>query len=95
MEFTYFIFLIAMTLLVFHKKLEKIFLSEKETEYIYAHSLVMETGEILSRKPTDRYPDMEANQKKIKLYYKRSKNAPVNLHNESDEKVKPILISVK
>ena len=55
----------------------------------------MKTGEILSRTPTNRYPDTEANQSKVKLYYSRSEYAPVKIHNEPDEIVKPILINVK
>ncbi len=90
------LFIFVVLLMVFHRRIEKIISSkEQHQEYAYAHSLIMEKGEILSRPPSERYPDMEENQKMVKLYYERSKNAPVHIYNEMGEKVKPILISVK
>ena len=74
------LFIFVVLLMIFHRKIEKLISNIKfgktSSEYIYAHSLLMETGEILSRAPTDRYPDMESNQKKVKLYYQRLKDSP-------------------
>lgn len=96
------LFIFVVLLMIFHRKIEKLISNIKfaktSSEYIYAHSLLMETGEILSRAPTDRYPDMEANQKKVKVYYQRLKDSPVEIGNSApvnNEKVKPILVSVK
>jgi hypothetical protein len=96
------LFIFVVLLMIFHRKIEKIISNFKfgnvSSEYIYAHSLLMETGEILSRPPTDRYPDMETNQAKVKLYYQRLKDLPVEIGNSepvNNEKVKPILVSVK
>jgi hypothetical protein len=105
MDFVYYILLIAILLLANVNKIEAALLKhdskiaskddEIECQNYHAHSLVMATGEILSRSPTERYPDMETNQNKIKLYYKRSIDSPVNIHKETVEKVIPILRSVK
>jgi len=105
MDFAYYMFIVALALLANIGKLEKaisnIDLLKKPQENennVYAHYVVMEMGEILSRPPTDRYPDMETNQNKVKLYYQRVSISPVVISNSepvNNEKVKPILVSVK
>jgi hypothetical protein len=105
MDFAYYLFIVALALLANIGKLEKaignidLLKNPQENENnVYAHRVVMEMGEILSRPPTDRYPDMETNQAKVKLYYQRLKDSPVEIGNSepvNNEKVKPILVSVK
>lgn len=105
MDFAYYMFIVALVLLANIGKLEQAISNidlrkkpQKNEDNIYAHHVVMEMGEILSRPPTDRYPDMETNQAKVKLYYQRLKDSPVEIGNvepAKNEKVKPILVSVK
>lgn len=96
------LFVFAVLILIFHKKIEQVAYKyrfiNRSLEYVYAHELIMETGEILSRPPSERYPDMETNQAKIKQYYQRVNSAPINIkHAEivKHENVKPILQRVK
>ena len=104
MDFVYYILLVAVLLLFNISKIEAALFKhdsnkQKADELIepinvYAHSLVMETGEILSRPVNKRFPDMEFNQQKVKLYYSRLNSAPVKIHAVNNEKTKPILMSV-
>jgi hypothetical protein len=98
------LFVFVVLMMVFYKKIQTLIskykIAKNSQEYIYAHELVMTTGEILSRPPTDRYPDMETNQAKVKQYYQRVNSLPVNIKNantefEKSQNVKPILQSVK
>ena len=104
MTLVYYFLVIAILLLLSHKVCDYLLYARnkrrlKEIENnAYAHNIVMEIGEILSRAPTDRYPDMEINQARAKLYYQRMKETPISIGNAvSDirESTKPILISVK
>ncbi len=105
MDFVYYIFIVAFLLLFNISKIEAALLkhdsnknkvdSTVEQHNLYAHTLLMEKGEILSRAPTKRYPDMEENQDKMKLYYQRMKNAPIEIRREEPEKEKPFLVRVK
>ena len=104
MTLVYYFLVIAILLLLSHKVCDYLLYARnkrriKEIENDgYAHHIVMEMGEILSRAPTDRYPDMENNQAKVKQYYKRLKDSPVKIsiaNQTTNQSVRPILVSVK
>ena len=105
MDFAYYLFIFAFFLLANISRLEKVtskidlLKNPKVNENnVHAHLVLMEMGEILSRPPTDRYPDMEINQAQVKVYYQRMKNTPIQIENSGlriRENVKPILMSVK
>ena len=105
MDFSYYLFIFAFFLLANISRLEKVIskidLLKKpkvNEDNVHAHLVLMEMGKILSRPPTDRYPDMEKNQAQVKLYYQRMKNTPVQIDNLPLSKkvnIKPILMSVK
>lgn len=96
------LFIFVVSLLIFYKKIEQAIANykivKKRPEHIYAHELVMQTGEILSRPAAERYPDMETNLAKVKQYYQRVNSEPVKIGDAkcvNTEKVTPILQSVK
>jgi hypothetical protein len=104
MVLVYYFLAIAILLLLSHRVIDYVFYKEElpSAEKIeaneHAHIIIMEMGEILSRPPTDRYPDMETNQNKVKLYYQRVSVSPIVTGNSApinNEKVQPILVSVK
>jgi|GEM_PF-1855777 len=100
MEFSFIIFVLAIILLTFNNKLERLFLiDKKETiEFKHAHNLIMQAGAILSKLPSERYPAWDENQKQVKQYYQRMKTTPVDITIKMDEntpKVIPILKRVK
>lgn len=101
MVLVYYFLVIAILLLSSHKIIDYV-CYKKEVNAVdtneHAHNLIMEMGEILTRPPTDRYPDMETNQNKVKLYYQRVSISPVEIGNSPSikiENIKPILVSVK
>lgn len=80
MDFIYYIFFLALFLLIFFKKIEAFLNSQKEYSACKKreHSLVMQIGDILENsKGTEQYTRLKPKLEQVKRYYKNNDNRNV------------------